>query len=139
MAEKKPVKSLVRHVGGCHCGAVRFEVWAPSKVAVWDCTCSICVMKQNKQFLVPDSQFRIFKGVDQLTCYTFNTHQAKHVFCKICGVQSFFSPRAYPGGKAISPHCLDEGTLEGQTLQTFDGQNWEAAFETLGGSHNLES
>ncbi len=27
----------VKHLGGCHCGAVRFEVWAPKDVDVYDC------------------------------------------------------------------------------------------------------
>ena len=27
----------VRHTGGCHCGAVRFEVWAPETLDVIDC------------------------------------------------------------------------------------------------------
>jgi len=30
-------KQLVRHIGGCHCGSVRFEVWAPSDLHVYDC------------------------------------------------------------------------------------------------------
>lgn len=27
----------VRHTGGCHCGAVKFEVWAPATLDVLDC------------------------------------------------------------------------------------------------------
>jgi hypothetical protein len=30
------------HTGGCHCGAVRFELDAPVDVVVQDCNCSIC-------------------------------------------------------------------------------------------------
>jgi len=28
---------LVKHAGGCHCGAVRFEVLAPRDIEVYDC------------------------------------------------------------------------------------------------------
>ena len=28
---------LVKHMGGCHCGAIRFEVLAPSVIHVYDC------------------------------------------------------------------------------------------------------
>ena len=28
--------------GGCHCGAVRFEVLAPDAIEAKDCNCSIC-------------------------------------------------------------------------------------------------
>ena len=35
---------LVTHRGGCHCGAVQFEVEAPRRLVVQDCNCSICRM-----------------------------------------------------------------------------------------------
>ena len=28
---------LIKHSGGCHCGAVRFEVEAPKHIYVYDC------------------------------------------------------------------------------------------------------
>jgi len=31
------VKEKVKHTGGCHCGAVRFEVWAPAVLDVVEC------------------------------------------------------------------------------------------------------
>lgn len=27
----------VKHTGGCHCGAVRFEVWSSPNLHVFDC------------------------------------------------------------------------------------------------------
>lgn len=30
-------KEKVKHCGGCHCGAVRFEVWATRELDVYDC------------------------------------------------------------------------------------------------------
>ena len=47
---------------------------------------------------MPASCFMIVQGEDQLSTYTFNTHQAKHTFCKICGVQSFYIPRSNQDG-----------------------------------------
>lgn len=38
------------------------------------------------------------QGEDNITTYTFNTHQAKHTFCKTCGVQCFYQPRSNPDG-----------------------------------------
>ncbi|XP_070573318.1 centromere protein V-like [Ptychodera flava] len=116
---------LVKHVGGCHCGAVRFEVMAPGVVEVYDCNCSVCVKKQNRHFIVPNSRFKILQGEDNLTCYTFNTHVAKHTFCKTCGVQSFYSPRSNPDGKGIAIHCIDPGTVTGVSIVNVDGENWE--------------
>ncbi|KAL3856502.1 hypothetical protein ACJMK2_011253 [Sinanodonta woodiana] len=116
---------IVKHQGGCHCGAVRFEVWAPARLHVYNCNCSICVKKQNRHFIVPGSKFRLLQGEDSLTTYTFNTHKAKHIFCKTCGVQSFYVPRSNPDGYGVAIHCLDPGTVESYEIEEFDGQNWE--------------
>jgi len=119
------MERYARHRGGCHCGAVRFEVTASSVLQVIDCNCSICVKKGNKHFVVSASQFRLLQGHDSLTTYTFNTHQAKHTFCKICGVQSFYIPRSNPDGVGVMPHCLDEGTVDKVKIELFDGKNYE--------------
>ncbi|XP_048965434.1 centromere protein V isoform X1 [Canis lupus baileyi] len=91
-------QGLVKHTGGCHCGAVRFEVWASADLHIFDCNCSICKKKQNRHFIVPASRFKLLKGAESITTYTFNTHKAQHTFCKRCGVQSFYTPRSNPGG-----------------------------------------
>ena len=70
-------------------------------------SCSICAMKSNLHFVVPSSKFRLIKGSESLQTYTFNTHKAKHMFCKICGVQSFYIPRSNPDGygKILKKRC----------------------------------
>merc|ERR1712018_704140 len=120
---------LVVHSGGCHCGAVRFTVNAPSQLTVYRCNCSICEKKQNDHIIVPHSQFTLLQGEDSLTCYTFNTHQARHLFCKICGVQSFYQPRSNSNGYGVMPHCLDKGTAYICEIREFDGENWEKSME----------
>ncbi|GFS81598.1 centromere protein V [Nephila pilipes] len=89
---------LVKHSGGCHCGAVRFTVLASSKITIYVCNCSICTKKQIKGFIVSDENFELLQGKDNLIQYTFNTGGAKHLFCKTCGVQSFYKPRSNPEG-----------------------------------------
>ncbi|XP_007894663.1 centromere protein V [Callorhinchus milii] len=118
-------RDLVKHTGGCHCGAVRFEVWASADLHVFDCNCSICTRKQNQHFIVPASHFRLLKGTDNLTVYTFNTKTAKHTFCKTCGVQSFYSPRSNPDGYGVMPHCLDDGTVHSINVEKINGKEWE--------------
>ncbi|NP_001090477.1 centromere protein V L homeolog [Xenopus laevis] len=118
-------KGLVKHSGGCHCGSVRFEVWASSDLHIFDCNCSICVKKQNRHFIVPASRFKLLKGADNLTTYKFNTKKAQHTFCKTCGVQSFYTPRSNPDGYGISPHCLDEGTVRSVHVEQINGKEWE--------------
>lgn len=113
------------HTGGCHCGAVRFEVDLPDHFEVEDCNCSICAMSGNIHVIVPAVHFRLLKGADALTEYTFNTGAAKHLFCKICGVKSFYIPRSNPDGYAVTWRCLDDWDKLNVTVNRFDGQNWE--------------
>ncbi|CAH2220157.1 centromere V [Pelobates cultripes] len=122
-------KGLVMHSGGCHCGAVRFEVWASADIHVFDCNCSICVKKQNRHFIVPASHFKLLKGEENLTTYRFNTKKAQHTFCKICGVQSFYTPRSNQDGYGIAPHCLDEGTVRSVHVEQINGKEWEKAIK----------
>ncbi|XP_069617205.1 centromere protein V-like [Ranitomeya imitator] len=122
-------KGLVKHSGGCHCGAVRFEVWASADLHVFDCNCSICVKKQNRHFIVPSSRFKLLKGANNLTTYTFNTNKAQHTFCKTCGVQSFYTPRSNPDGYGIASHCLDEGTVRSVHMEQINGKEWEKAMK----------
>ena len=112
--------------GGCHCGGVRFEVALPEQAEAQSCNCSICAKTGFVHIIVPESRFRVVKGMERLSEYAFNTRVAKHLFCAECGVKSFYRPRSNPDGWSVNARCLDD--LDGVALQiqAFDGQNWEA-------------
>lgn len=116
---------LVTHRGGCHCGRVRFEVLAPARVQVSECNCSICSKAGYLHLVVPHEHFKLLSGGDALTTYTFNTGTAKHHFCSVCGIKSFYVPRSRPDGFSINARCLEAGTLEEMTVRAFDGREWE--------------
>jgi hypothetical protein len=116
---------MVIHTGGCHCGAVRFEVEAPARLKAELCNCSICSMTSFLHLIVPKSRFRLLRGDNVLTTYTFNTGVARHLFCRICGIKSFYVPRSNPDGISVNVRCLDPETIESVTVRSFDGQNWE--------------
>lgn len=118
--------SLRIYRGGCHCGAVRFEIEAPSRVTVQDCNCSLCAATGFLHLIVPATRFRLLSGSDQLTEYRFNTGVARHLFCKVCGIKSFYVPRSNPDGYSVNLRCLDRNQFEAVTIEPFDGQNWEA-------------
>ena len=115
----------VTHSGGCHCGAVRFEVKAPARITVQRCNCSVCTKTAFLHLIVPGSAFRLLSGADRLGTYTFNTGVAKHLFCTTCGVKSYYVPRSNPDGFSVNLRCLDPGTVERVLLEDFDGRDWE--------------
>lgn len=117
--------------GGCHCGAVAFEVEAPAVLEVSECNCSICSKSGYLHLIVEKDQFHLLKGEEILSTYTFDTHEAKHKFCKICGIKSFYIPRSHPDGFSVNARCLDDAEVSYMQITQFDGRNWEQAMEDL--------
>ena len=118
-------QALTTHPGGCNCGRVRFEVDAPAELLVQDCNCSLCRMSGYWHLIVPAARFRLLSGQDDLVEYTFNTGVARHRFCRVCGIKSFYIPRSNPDGVDVNARCLDEGTVASIEIEAFDGRNWE--------------
>ena len=110
--------------GGCHCGAVRFEVRAPETLACVRCNCSVCSRSGFLHLIVPKSRFRLIAGEAHLTCYSFNTGVAEHLFCRTCGIKSFYVPRSNPDGYDVNANCL-EPAPKALTVEPFDGRHWE--------------
>ena len=78
--------------GSCHCGGVTFTVSGTiAKGAV--CDCSICRRKGAVMAAVETERFTITSGEDNITLYQFNTHAARHHFCKICGIYTHHKRR----------------------------------------------
>jgi hypothetical protein len=114
----------MKYEGGCHCGAVRFEVEAAAELECEDCNCSICSKAGFLHLIVPATQFRLLRGEDHLTTYTFNTGVAQHRFCKTCGIKAFYIPRSNPDGVDVNVRCLEPVPTRLKIVK-FDGQNWE--------------
>jgi centromere protein V len=122
--------SMTWKAGGCHCGTVRFEVLAPDEVEVKECNCSICRMTGYVHLIVPADRFRLTKGADKITTYVFNTGTAKHHFCSVCGIKSFYVPRSKPDGFSVNVRCLDDAVRVAR-INVFDGEHWEEAMAKL--------
>ena len=120
--------TMITHAGGCHCGRVRFEVLAPAEIQVSECNCSICSRTGFLHLVVPAERFKLISGREVLTSYTFNTGTAKHLFCSVCGVKSFYVPRSHPDGYSVNARCLDPGTVAAMSVKAIDGRNWEQQY-----------
>lgn len=113
------------HTGGCHCGAVRFEVEAPANIEATRCNCSICRMTGYLHLFVSRRSFRLLSGESDLETYRFNTGVAEHYFCRHCGIKSFYVPRSHPDGFSVNVNCLVPDTIERVVTEEFDGHRWE--------------
>ncbi|MBY0619165.1 MAG: GFA family protein [Sphingomonas ursincola] len=91
----------------------------------------MCAKTGFLHMIVPHDHFRLISGQDQLTSYRFGTGTAEHLFCRTCGIRSFYQPRSHPDSWSVDYRCLDDGHgVEAQT-EAFDGRNWEAARAAL--------
>jgi hypothetical protein len=103
---------------------VRFAITAPEDVRA-ECNCSICGKSGYLGLIVPRSRFELLQGEDSLETYTFNTGVAKHLFCRRCGIKSFYVPRSHPTAYNVNVRCLDAGTIGNMTVRPFNGREWE--------------
>ncbi len=113
------------HQGSCHCQAVTFEVDLDLET-VMECNCSICATKKFLLVFVPEENFRLLTGKDMLTEYRFNKKHVAHLFCKVCGVQSFGRGSKPDGTKlvAVNVRCLHDIDLDTLTINQVDGKNF---------------
>ena len=123
--------TLTVHRGGCHCGAVRFEVVTPAAFTAYECNCSICQMVGYQHLIVSVAEFTLLQGESSLTTYTFNTGVARHHFCSTCGVKSFYVPRSHPDGISVNVRALAPDPMRQVTLVPFDGRHWEQHIDEL--------
>ena len=95
------------------------------------CNCSICAAAGFIHIMVPHEDFELLTGRDALASYRFGTGAAEHLFCKRCGIKSFYKPRSHPDCWSVNANCLDEPVE--LAIEPFDGRNWEKAKATLDG------
>lgn len=105
---------------------IRFEVEAPEYVEATECNCSMCSRVGYLHLIVPKSKFKLLQGAEHIATYAFHTGVAKHTFCTICGIKSFYVPRSNPDGYSVNIRCLAPAPAR-LSITPFDGRNWEEA------------
>ena len=68
----------------------------PTKSSSVDCNCSMCAKTGYLHLIVPKSRFRLLRGEDMLTTYTFNTGAAKHCSARCAGSSRFMCRARIP-------------------------------------------
>jgi hypothetical protein len=113
------------HISTCHCGAVELEIRLPEGIVdPRRCNCSICRRKGTVVGSVLLSDIKITKGEDKLSLYQFDTKEAEHYFCSVCGIYTHHKRRSNPNQYGINLGCLenvDPYLIEG--VEIYDGAN----------------
>ena len=117
--------AMQHYTGGCQCGAVRYEVDAELDSTI-TCNCSRCRRLGSILTFSPASAFKLLKGDDAQTEYTFNKQVISHLFCKTCGIQSFARGQMPDGTKmtAINVRCLDDVDVRTLSPELVNGKDF---------------
>jgi hypothetical protein len=122
------------YTGACHCKKVRFEVESDMGKVI-ECNCSHCYMKGLTLIFVPESQFKLTidgksaepqDAHEGLTEYLFNKKIIHHMFCNVCGVESYAHAISWEDGTptvAVNVRCLDDVDMNALTVTKFEGKN----------------
>ena len=111
---------MTRYSGTCHCKAVEFQV-ETDLTAGFQCDCSLCKRKNAIMHRVSKEQFRVVKGMDDLTLYQWNTRVAEHYFCKHCGIYTHHQMRTRPDSIGINVGCVDDVNARALELTFAEG------------------
>lgn len=112
------------YTGGCHCGLVRFEATANLDPVI-QCNCSICTKRGLLWAFIAPTKFALRAGEDDLVDYQFGHKRIHHVFCSVCGVESFAHGIGPQGDEvvALNARCIDGIDAEALNKSPFDGKS----------------
>lgn len=85
----------------------------------------MCEKTAYLHLIIPKTDVKLLGDFDKLNNYQFNKKIAKHYFCKVCGIKSFYQPRSHPDCWSINARCLDDFLKYKIKVKNFDGKNWE--------------
>ena len=133
MSETKPERNADArtYAGGCHSGAVRYEVELDLGEGVSRCNCSICTKISTSSIMVKPSAFKLVSGEDSLIDYRRGENPTHFRFCKVCGIHAFAHGHLEEVGGdyvSINVNSLDDVDLTGVKFIYWDGRhnNWDA-------------
>jgi hypothetical protein len=113
----------MKHAGGCHCGAIAFELDAEVTEAM-DCNCSMCRKRGGLLAFFPREKLSLNTPKSDLGTYGFNKHHIRHHFCPKCGISPFSEgehPESGAAIMAVNVRCLPDVDLASLSVKQVDG------------------
>ena len=73
----------------------------------------------------PQENINVVEGFESVTEYVFNTAEAPHFFCIICGTHTHHKSRNNPGNICVNVACIDDFNIADYrgVIEKFDGIN----------------
>ena len=121
---------MKEYIGSCHCEKIKFKFIADDSVEIWKCNCSICNSYDYQHLFIKHSDFELMTGGQELSSYKFGTKSAEHIFCKICGIKSYYQPRSHPDMYSINLRCVKDPPIIKKVIE-FDGINFEDSIKKI--------
>ena len=86
--------SKVWYEANCHCGAIKYKVFAPplETLTVTNCNCSICCKNGYLNIYPKRTDVLFERGEDRIKGYFFGEKKCMHKFCPTCGSSLFVDP-----------------------------------------------
>jgi len=125
------VSATKKHLGSCHCKAVRFAVEVDLSKGAGRCNCSICTKTSQLGVIVKPEAFELLSGEEHLSTYEWGAKISKRHFCKHCGVLCFgrgFLEQVGGDYVSVNVNALDDVDPALVSTYYFDGRhdNWMA-------------
>lgn len=117
---------MTMHQGGCHCGAIAFELDAEIGEG-YDCNCSMCRKRGGLLGFFPREALVLKTPESDLGTYRFNKHSIAHHFCPTCGTAPFsegVDPRSGAKTAAVNLRCLPDLDLSTVKVVQVDGASF---------------
>jgi hypothetical protein len=127
---KSGTPTVAARLGGCHCGAVRYEATLdPTRGS--RCNCSICTKVSQLGTIMKPAEFRLLRGEADLSTYAWGGKISTRYFCKHCGIHCFARGHlAELGGDYVSVNLNTLDHLDPRDVKVtyWDGRhdNWHA-------------
>ena len=101
-----------------------WKFFALAKVKLIKCNCTICKPLRYLHLIIPHEDFKLISNKENIQSYEFGTKKAKHLFCKFCGIKSFYQPRSHQNAFSINYNSIEKPPKISKIIR-FDGINFE--------------
>ena len=120
-------KNLTKLTASCHCSSIRLTIDLENPLTeIVRCNCSICGKSKGFGMLcIPREKVTVIEGLESITEYVFNTTEAPHFFCIICGTHTHHKSRNNPTEICVNVACIDDFNIADYkgVIKNFDGIN----------------